>query len=236
MKQSVTQEETWSGIYDRLMKRCYPIEGSVLLSSRWDLCARKSPYGLHPDSQKFPQHCLWNGSNFRLTDDGPLSSFQGRSPSVSSFHASLLQAIDGVMSLALCPQVVSQTSQHFRSSEKQATCEGCFACQCICLVISPHSSTSRAVHPQEFFKGGRQPLTHSKMSSFEEYTWLKPHLSLLTSQMWVRFQLSCRCNFPSFDCRWYFWSWINVHHYLIWSCSEFTSLLLCWYPLAHEAI
>ena len=32
--------------------------------------------------------------------------------------------ICGVMSLALCPQVVSQAPQHFRSSEKQATCEG----------------------------------------------------------------------------------------------------------------
>ena len=36
----------------------------------------------------------------RLMDDGPLSSFQGRSSSASSFNASLLQAIDGVMSLA----------------------------------------------------------------------------------------------------------------------------------------
>ena len=41
----------------------------------------------------------------------------------------LLQAIRGVVSLALCPQVVSQAPQHFRSSEKQATCEGCFARQ-----------------------------------------------------------------------------------------------------------
>jgi len=55
------------------------------------------------------------------SDDGPLSSFQGW-----SFNGSLLQTIDGVMSLALCPPVMSQASQHFRSSEKQATCEGCF--------------------------------------------------------------------------------------------------------------
>ena len=54
----------------------------------------------------------------RMIDDGPLSSFQGR----SSFHASLLQAIDGVMSLALCPQIVSRAPQHFRSSKKQAAC------------------------------------------------------------------------------------------------------------------
>ena len=35
----------------------------------------------------------------------------------SSFHASLLQATDGVMSLALCSLVVSQAPQHFRSPE-----------------------------------------------------------------------------------------------------------------------
>ena len=79
----------------------------VQFSSRWYLCARKSPYALHPVSQKFPQRRIWNGSSVRLIDDGPLSSFQGRSSSASSFHASLLQAIDGVMSLALCPLVVS---------------------------------------------------------------------------------------------------------------------------------
>ena len=47
-----------------------------------------------------------------LTDDGPLSPFQGRSSTsgASSFHTSVLQAIDGVMSLALCPRSV-RTSQ-----------------------------------------------------------------------------------------------------------------------------
>ena len=55
-----------------------------------------------------------NSSNVHLIDDGPLSSFQGRSSSNFSF----LQVIDGVMSLALCPQVVLEASQHFRSSEK----------------------------------------------------------------------------------------------------------------------
>jgi len=48
--------------------------------------------------------------------------------------------------LALCPQVVSQAPQHFRSSEKQATCEGCFARQFTCSVISLHYGMSRAVH------------------------------------------------------------------------------------------
>ena len=58
------------------------------------------------------------------------------------FTLFLLQAIDGVMSLALCPQVVSQDSQHFRSSEKQAACEGCFARQSTCSVISLYCNNS----------------------------------------------------------------------------------------------
>ena len=56
------------------------------------------------------------------------------------------------MSLALFPYVVSQAAQHYRSSEKQAACEGCFALQSTCWVISLHSGMSRAVDPQEFLK------------------------------------------------------------------------------------
>ena len=58
----------------------------------------------------------------------------------------------GKGSLALCPQVVTQAPQHFRSSETQASCDGCFARQSICSVVSLHSGMSRAVHPQEFSK------------------------------------------------------------------------------------
>ena len=47
-------------------------DSSVQFSSRWYLCARKSPYALHPVSQKLPQRCLSGGSNVRLTDDGSL--------------------------------------------------------------------------------------------------------------------------------------------------------------------
>ena len=124
----------------------------VHFSWKWCLCARKSPYAFLPVSQKFPQRCLWNSSSVRLTDDGSLSSCPGRSYSASSFHAFLLQAIDGVMSLALCPQVVSQDPQHLNSSETQATCDGCFSRQSICTVIFLHSGMSRAAHPQEFSK------------------------------------------------------------------------------------
>ena len=93
-------------------------------------------------SEVFSQRRPWYSSSDRLIDDVPLSSFQERSSSASSLHASLLQAIDGVMSLVLCPRVVSQAPQHFRSSEKQATCEGT---------------------PTGPFEGGCLPLTHSSL-------------------------------------------------------------------------
>ena len=113
------------------------LKSALLLSSAQDgiYALGKARISSTPSLRNFPTLPL---KQFQcLSDNGLLSSFQGRSSSASSFHAFLLQAIDGVMSLALCPQVVSQTSQHFRFSEKQATCEACM---------------SRAVHPQEFFK------------------------------------------------------------------------------------
>ena len=118
----------------------------VCVLSEKAICA---PPRLSADSPTMPLkqfQCSSDG------DDGPLSSFQGRLSNASSFHASLLQAIGGVMSLALFAYVVSQAAQHFRSSEKQATCEGSFASQSICWVISLHSGMSRTVDPQEFLK------------------------------------------------------------------------------------
>ena len=70
------------------------------------------------------QVCNVTTANVCVINDGPLSSFQGRLSSASSFHVSLLVAIDVVVSLALCPQVVSQAPQHFRSSKTQATYNG----------------------------------------------------------------------------------------------------------------
>ena len=138
---------------------------------------RKAHNALRPISQKCPQCHLWNSCSVRLIDDGPLSLFQERSSSASSFHASLLQAVNGVMSLPqyfnqsifyVCSHrgdirhthkvlafehtVVSQAPQHLRLSTKQATIEGCFTRQYICSVVSLHSGMSRAVCPHEFLK------------------------------------------------------------------------------------
>ena len=70
--------------------------------------------------------------------------------STSSLYTSLLQAIDGVISMALCLQVVSQAPQHFRSFKTQTL---------FWWLLSPHLSTclgqslqsnmSRTEHPQE---------------------------------------------------------------------------------------
>ena len=73
-------------------KKMTPSICSVQFSSRWYLCAQKSPCALHPISCKFPQCRRWNGSIVCLINNGP--------------------------------QVASPAPQHFRSSEKQAICEG----------------------------------------------------------------------------------------------------------------
>ena len=102
----------------------------------------------------------------------PFSSFQGRSSRAMSFYASLLQAIDGVMSLALCPHVVSEARQYFRSSKTQATCDGCFARQSVCSVVSLHSGMSRT-------RRFRRWMSHSSLglnSHFTLYFLLHAHL------------------------------------------------------------
>ena len=88
---------------------------TVQLSSRCILCTQKSPFVLHPVAQKLPQCCLWNSTNYKYS--GPLSSFWGRSLALP--HTTpLLQMIKGVVSLALCPQVVSRVPQHLAPRSK----------------------------------------------------------------------------------------------------------------------
>ena len=72
---------------------------SVQFSSRRYLSARESAY--HLISQKLP---LEQYSSVDLIDNDPVSFFQGRSSTAAplSVDSSPLQAVDGVMSLALC--------------------------------------------------------------------------------------------------------------------------------------
>ena len=89
-----------------------------------------------------PNVAFENSSNVGLIDDGPFSSSQqGRSLSASSFYASSLpQAIDGVVSLALCPQVVLRVSNFLKTSDlprrKPPTCDGCFFPPCSVSALS----------------------------------------------------------------------------------------------------
>jgi len=62
-----------------------------------------------------------------------------------SLPLSSVQAIDGFMPLDLCPQVVSQAPQHFRSSETQVTCGDCFAHQSNRSLRHVQGSTSAGV-------------------------------------------------------------------------------------------
>ena len=62
---------------------------------------------------------------------------------------SLLQVINGLMSMAFCPHVAFQAPQHFRSSETQASCDSCVVRQSVCLVSFHDHGMSSTVHVQE---------------------------------------------------------------------------------------
>ena len=121
---------------------------SVQFGSRWYSCAQERPY-VFP-SEVSPSMPL---KQFQCHSERhwPVSSLWGGSSSASSFHASFLQAVDGVMSLALCLQVASQAPRHFRSSEIQTTCNGCFAHWSVYLITSLDSSLSTTVLPTRVF-------------------------------------------------------------------------------------
>ena len=103
----------WQSFDHHSVQLCTVLDGICALgkallhsSSRWYLCTWKSPCALHPFSQRFPQCCLWNGSSVCLIYGVPLSSFQRRSLSACLFPH--LSPLDVLMSLALCPWVVSK--------------------------------------------------------------------------------------------------------------------------------
>ena len=58
----------------------------------------------------------------------------------------VLQAVDGVVSSALCLKVMSQAPQHFRSTETH------FPRHSICSVILLDSGLSSSVHPRNLYR------------------------------------------------------------------------------------
>ena len=145
---------------------------SVQLSSRWYLCAWKSPYMLHPDHtlNSTPFNSIVSEVSQKFISEVYLRSFPNSAFETVPMFVWFTMALSHPFNknrlafphstplssrwpTAWCPQqVISQALHHFRSSKIQAICVGCFAHRSICSVIFLHSSMSRAVHPLEFSK------------------------------------------------------------------------------------
>jgi len=89
-----------SGI-ETLKWACWWYSGcsSVQFTSRWYYMRSEKSICAPPLLSEVSRKVAFETVPLFVWHDGPLSSFQGRSSSVSSFHASLLQAIKRVMSL-----------------------------------------------------------------------------------------------------------------------------------------
>ena len=107
-----------------------------------------------------------------MNDDDPFSSFQRRSSIASPVHVSLLQkAIDGVMSLALCPQVVSQhiSSSSTRQIFRDASHLWWLLCPQVCLLGDvPLTLACQDITPKTVFER-RRILSHASLG-FESHS------------------------------------------------------------------
>ena len=111
----------------------------------WDLLVGKAPCGhstmllwkSHSHStlllRSFPSIPLETVSMFMMVLSNLFRKYcqQERLSRAYSSYTFLPRVVSNVMSLALCPLVVSQAPQHFRSFEVQASCDGSFACQSV---------------------------------------------------------------------------------------------------------
>ena len=89
-----------------------------------------------------------------------------RSSSASAVHAALLQVINGVMSLALCPRVVSQAPQHFRSSLTFTVHKYRALVTCaICAALSQPSQAIPPRYPRETIKYRKKVLHVNRTAS-----------------------------------------------------------------------
>ena len=116
----------------------------------------------HPVCRKFPQRHLWNGSIVRLNDDGPLSSFQGRSSSASSFDTSGRPGDRWCDVLGFMPvgSFWSSTLQIFREASRlwELLCPPVYLLGCFPLLRHVQGST-----PTGVYEDGCRPLTHSSL-------------------------------------------------------------------------
>ena len=117
----------------------------------------EKPYTLHPIPRKFLQNCLWSSSTVRLI-------FQERSSSVSSFHAPLLQAIDGVRDVLGFVPAGSVSSSSTLQIFREASHLWGLLFPPVCLL--GHFPSLRHVQdsaPTGVFEGRYRPLTHSSL-------------------------------------------------------------------------
>ena len=111
----------------------------------WDLLVSKAPCGhstmllgkSHSHStlllRSFPSIALETVSVFMMVLSNLFKKYcqQQRLSRAYSLYTFILRVVSNVVSLALCPLVVSQAPQHFRSSAVQASCDGSFARQSV---------------------------------------------------------------------------------------------------------
>ena len=81
-------------------------------SSRWQLCARKGPYALHPVSERSPQFCPQNSVNVCLVEHRPFPNSEGRMLAVSFLNFAFHQTINTVKLWPIHVQKVRQASEH----------------------------------------------------------------------------------------------------------------------------
>ena len=118
-------------------------------------------YALHPVSQKLPQHRLWNSSSVRLIDDGPLSSFQGRLSSASSFYTSIGDWWCDVLGFVLVGSVSSFST--LKIFWEASHLWGLLCPPVYLLGRFPSLQHVQGSTPTGIFKGGCQPLTHPSL-------------------------------------------------------------------------
>ena len=157
---------------------------ACVFSSRWYLCTWKSPSCLSEVSPKLPLkqfHCL---SDWQL----PSLILSRKIMQCFLFPRLSLWGVNGVMPLALCPWVVSQASQHFRSSEKQTTWGGfalparlsprSFPFTPACPGQDTHRSFQRWPLTIDTFQCGLPipPFVASSLNLWGYHVWSKCHL------------------------------------------------------------
>ena len=108
---------------------------STHFRTRWYLCPQKSPYATPPPSLRNSPNVAFETVLMFVWLTMAISFFQIRLSSTSLSTPLSSRRSTVVTLLALCLQVVSQAPEHFIYSQKQATCEACFACQYICCYI-----------------------------------------------------------------------------------------------------